>query len=159
MTVIEKLKTKRMASTWNKKDRENRKQQNKKQKEEKKQERKQNAKKGQSLEDMMLYLDEDGNLSPTPPDPRKKSVINAEDIEIGVPKQREPDPSELIRTGTVTFFNDTKGYGFIKDSRTQESIFVHVNDAMVPLSENIKVVFEVKKGPKGLQAVEVRLDK
>lgn len=147
-----------MATSWNKKERENKKQQHKKLKEEKKLERKQNAKKGQSLEDMMMYLDENGNLSPVPPDPAKRTVINAEDIEIGIPKQSD-SPEDLIRSGTVTFFNDAKGYGFIKDSRTGESIFVHVNDALSQLSENVKVLFEVRKGPRGLQAVEVRIDK
>ena len=49
---------------------------------------------------MMAYIDENGNISSTPPDPTKKrKVINAEDIEIGVPKQRPVDPSELIRKG------------------------------------------------------------
>jgi|SRR5690606_26936301 len=147
-----------MATSWNKKERENKKQQHKKLKEEKKLERKQNAKKGQSLEDMMMYLDENGNLSPVPPDPAKRTVINAEDIEIGIPKQSD-SPEDLVRSGTVTFFNDAKGYGFIKDSRTGESIFVHVNDAQSQLSENVKVLFEVRKGPRGLQAVEVRIDK
>lgn len=146
-----------MASTWNKKERENKKQQHKKQKEEKRLERKQNAKKGQSLDDMMAYLDEDGNLTSTPPDPRKRTVINAEDIEIGVPKQRELDPSELIRKGVVTFFNQDKGYGFIKDKQTMESVFVHINSTRDQLRENNIVEFEVEKGPRGLQAVNVRL--
>jgi cold shock CspA family protein len=146
-----------MASTWNKKEREKKKQQDRKEKEERKQERKENAKKGQSLDDMMAYLDENGNISSTPPDPRKKVVINVEDIEIGVPKQRELDPSELLRKGIVTFFNKDKGYGFIKDLETQESIFVHINSSADELKENNKVIFEVEKGPRGLNAINVKL--
>ena len=146
-----------MGETWNKKEREKKKQQDKKIKEEKKQERKENAKKGQSLDDMMAYLDENGNLSSTPPDPRKKTTINLEDIEIGVPKQREVDPSELVRTGVVTFFNKDKGYGFIKDKQTMESIFVHINSTVDEIKENSQVIFEVEKGPRGLQAFNVRL--
>jgi len=146
-----------MASTWNKKEREKKKQQDRKEKEERKQERKENAKKGQSLDDMMAYLDENGNISSTPPDPRKKVVINVEDIEIGVPKQRELDPSELLRKGIITFFNKDKGYGFIKDLETQESIFVHINSSADELKENNKVIFEVEKGPRGLNAINVKL--
>ncbi|MBL7740640.1 MAG: cold shock domain-containing protein [Chitinophagaceae bacterium] len=148
-----------MAGTWNKREREKKKQQEKKEKEERKQERKENAKKGQSLDDMMAYIDEDGNISSTPPDPRKKVTINAEDIEIGVPKQRELSPEDLLRHGIVTFFNHDKGYGFIKDQQTQESIFVHINSSADELKENNRVVFEVEKGPRGLNAVNVRIEK
>lgn len=61
-----------MAETWNKKEREKKKQQNKKEKAERKQERKDNAKPGMGLDDMLAYLDENGNLSSKPPDPEKK---------------------------------------------------------------------------------------
>src|SRR5260221_12360429 len=98
-----------MSETWNKKEREKKKQQEKREKAEKKQERKDNAKKGLSLDDMMAYLDENGNLSSKPPDPRKKINIKLEDIEIGVPKHVPLNPEDLIRKGVVTFFNDAKG--------------------------------------------------
>lgn len=146
-----------MASTWNKKEREKKKQQDRKEKEERKQERKEHAKKGQSLEDMMAYLDENGNISSTPPDPRKRVNIKLEDIEIGVPKQKESDETDLLRKGIVTFFNYEKGYGFIKDVESQESIFVHINSSADELKENSKVVFEVEKGPRGLNAVNVKV--
>ena len=109
--------------TWSKKEREKKKQKNKKDKEEKRQERKDNAKDGKSFDDMIAYVDENGNFTSTPPDPRKKIQVNVEDIEIGVPKQRPIDPADLIRKGTVTFFNESKGYGFIKDLASQESVF------------------------------------
>jgi cold shock CspA family protein len=145
-----------MPDTWNKKEREKKKQQNKKEKEEKKQERKENSKKG-DLANMMAYLDENGNLSLTPPDPRKKIIVEAADINISVPKQQPLNPEDLIRKGIVSFFNDAKGYGFIKDSDTQESIFVHANSLTEPIKENNKVIFEVESGPKGLNAVNVKL--
>ena len=148
-----------MAGTWNKRERENKKQQERKQKEERRLERKENAKKGKSLDEMMAYIDENGNISSTPPDPRKKTVINAEDIEIGVPKQRALNPEDLLRKGVITFFNHEKGYGFIKDIQTQESIFVHINSSADELKENNHVIFEVEKGPKGLNAVNVRIDR
>jgi cold shock CspA family protein len=143
--------------TWNKKEREKKKQKSKKDKEEKKQERRDNARDGKSFNDMLAYIDENGNLSSTPPDPSKKIKINAEDIEIGVPKQKPIDPADLIRKGTVTFFNEAKGYGFIKDQVSQESVFVHMNSFIDKIKENSKVTFEVEMGPKGANAVNVRL--
>jgi cold shock CspA family protein len=141
--------------------REREKQRIKKQQEklEKMKERKTNKEKPKSLEDMMVYLDENGNLSSKPPDPRKKIVINAEDIEIGVPKQEPVNPEDLIRKGVVTFFNDAKGYGFIKDLETQESLFVHINSLEEEIKEHNKVTFEVQMGPKGANAVNVKLVK
>lgn len=148
-----------MAGTWNKRERENKKQQERKQKEERRLERKENAKKGKGIDDMMAYIDENGNISSTPPDPRRKIVINAEDIEIGVPKQKAINPEDLIRKGTVTFFNHEKGYGFIKDAQTGESIFVHINSSADELKEHTKVIFEVEHGPRGLNAINVKADR
>lgn len=146
-----------MAETWNKKEREKKKRQNRKDKEEKKQERRENNK--NNPESMIAYVDENGNLSSKPPDPRKKIVVNAEDIEIGVPRQEELSPEDLIRTGIVTFFNNEKGYGFIKDLQTQESVFVHANSLSEPIKENNKVSYEAESGPKGLNAINVKLVK
>jgi cold shock CspA family protein len=143
--------------TWNKKELEKKKQQKKKEKEARKEERKANAKEGQSLDDMIAYVDENGNLTSTPPDPKKRRIINESDIEIGVPKKIDV-VQDTVRKGTVTFFNDAKGYGFIKDSETQESVFVHINGLMHPIKENNKVTFEVEMGFKGPNAVKVKLD-
>ena len=143
--------------TWNKKEREKKKQKSRKDKEEKKQERKEHAKEGKSFDDMLAYIDENGNLSSTPPDPLKKKKIRLEDIQIGVPRQMPVDPADAIRKGTVTFFNESKGYGFIKDQVTQESIFVHVNGLVESIKENNKVTFEVEMGQKGPNAVNVKL--
>ena len=148
-----------MAETWNKKEREKKKRQERKEKAERKIERRENAKEGKSLDDMIAYLDENGNLSNTPPDPRKKVNIKLEDIEIGVPKQVPVNPEDLIRKGVVTFFNDAKGYGFIKDLETQESVFVHINSLTEEIKEHNKVTFEVEMGPKGANAVRVKLVK
>ena len=143
--------------TFSKKENEKKRIKKNKDKEEKREERKANAKKGQSLEDMMAYIDENGNISATPPDPRRRIVIKQEDIRIGVPKQEDIDPADLIRKGTVTFFNHDKGYGFIKDLQTQESVFVHINSLSAPIKENDKVTFEVEMGHKGPTAANVKV--
>ena len=148
----------RSQETFNKKENEKKRAKKKQDKEAKKEERKANAGKGQSLDDMMAYVDEDGNITSTPPDPtKKKKEIKQEDIRISVSKQEDIEPTDTLRKGTVTFFNDSKGYGFIKDSETQESVFVHVNALTNPIKEHDKVTFEVEMGQKGPTAVKVKL--
>lgn len=146
----------RSQETFNKKENEKKRLKKKQDKQEKKEERKANSARGKSLEDMMAYIDENGNLSSTPPDPSKKRIINSEDIQISTPRQAPVDPADLIRTGTITHFNDAKGYGFIRDSKTGESIFVHINSIDGQVKENDKVTFEVEMGQKGPNAVRVK---
>lgn len=105
---------------------------------------------------MIAYVDENGMITDTPPDPTKKEKVKAEDIVLGVPKQEEGD-IDPVRKGTVTFFNDSKGYGFIKDAETQQSIFVHANNLLEEIKENNLVTFEVEKGPKGPSAIQVKV--
>ena len=143
-----------MAETFSKKEKEKKKQQKKKEKEERKAERKANAKSGQSWESMMAYVDENGNISSTPPDESKKQTINENDIVIGS-RNVEGFETNPVRKGRVTFFNTAKGYGFIKDLKTQESIFVHVNSLSSPIQENDTVTFQTEHTVKGLSAIEV----
>jgi cold shock CspA family protein len=145
----------RSQETTGKKEKTKKKIQKRKDKEEKAEMRKSNSDKGKSLEDMMAYIDENGNISDTPPDPRKKKVINSEDIELGVPK-RDDTEMEVVRTGVITYFNDSKGYGFIKDLKTQESVFVHANELSEPVKEKDKVTFEIENGKRGPAAVSVK---
>jgi cold shock CspA family protein len=147
----------RAQESSSKKENEKKRAKKKKDKEEKREERQANNKKGKSLEDMLAYVDENGNISATPPDPKKKREINAEDIQVGVPKQDDTVQPEVLRKGIVTFFNDSKGYGFIKDQQTQESIFVHINGLVNPIRENDRVTFKVEMGHKGPNAVDVKL--
>ena len=63
-----------------------------------------------------------------------------------------------MKEGTVKFFNDAKGFGFIKETATGQEYFVHISGLLVDsLSENDSVTFELKEGKKGLNAVNVRL--
>jgi cold shock CspA family protein len=144
--------------SFNKKNVRDKKEKKRKEKE-KRRLNKQESRNGNSLDDMIAYVDEFGNITSTPPDPTQKTIIKAEDIEIGIPKRAEADPADKIRTGIVTFFNDSKGYGFIKDLVTQQSVFVHANGLTEPIKENNKVTYEVVSGPKGYSAVNVKLSK
>lgn len=64
-----------------------------------------------------------------------------------------------MATGTVKWFNESKGFGFIAPSDGGEDVFVHFNaiqgSGFKTLSEGQSVTFEVEKGPKGLQAANV----
>jgi len=65
-----------------------------------------------------------------------------------------------MKTGTVKFYNETKGFGFIKDEDGNE-IFVHATGLgdKVQIRQNDKVIFETEETKKGINAVKVRLDK
>jgi len=142
--------------TWNKKEKEKARQKKKEEKDKKKEERRANPTSG-GLDNMIAYVDENGNLSDTPPDLTKKVKIKAEDIEIGVPMrvaEAEPDPN---RTGTVTFFDTSKGYGFIRDQESQESVFSHINGHLEAIQEGNKVTFRMERGLKGMNAVDVKV--
>ncbi|MDZ4823360.1 MAG: cold shock domain-containing protein [Flavobacteriales bacterium] len=143
--------------TYGKKEKEKKRLQKRKEKEEKKQERKANNNKGKSFDDMIGYVDAYGRLSDTPPDPSKRIEVKLEDLQLGATKREEPDPSELIRTGMVTMYNDEKGYGFIKDLKTQDSYFVHYKSLQQPIKLNDKVTFEIEMGQKGPVAARVSL--
>jgi len=146
----------RSQETFNKKDVKNKKEKKKKDKEKKKLERKDSEKSG-SLEDMIAYVDENGRITSTPPDPNKKKLIDSESILISIPKQDTVEDVDPIRKGIVTYLNESKGFGFIKDSLTQESVFVHVKNIIEEIKEGNVVSFEVQMGPKGPTAMQVKL--
>ena len=146
--------------TSNKKSIRDEKVKKKKEKERKKLERKENHKDGgASFDDMIAYVDENGMLTSTPPDITKRKKVIAADIEISIPKSEDLEPEEKIRNGIVAFFNESKGYGFIKDLANQQSVFVHINNVSEPLKENNKVTFEIEFRDKGPVAVNVKIDR
>jgi|SRR5580704_9827356 cold shock CspA family protein len=142
----------RSKEVFNKREKEKQRQKEKKEKREKMEERRANQVKGKSLDDMMAYLDENGNISSSPPDPDKKKVFNLEDIEIGVPKGREME--DPIKEGRVDHFNASKGYGFIV-TNSGERVFFHVNQVKGLIREGDIVSFTVERSPKGLNALGV----
>lgn len=144
--------------SFNKKEKEKNRRKKRQDKEDRREQRKAEkaARGATSFEDMISYVDENGNITKKPPDPAKKIVVKAEDIVLGVPP-RDTTPDDPIRTGLVKFFNDDKGYGFITDSLTKDGIFVHANNLTEPIRENDRVTFEIEMGPKGPNAVNVKI--
>lgn len=145
----------RAQDSFGKREKEKKRLKKKQEKENKRLERKANSKKGEGFDQMIAYVDEFGQITDTPPDPSRKVEIEVEDIEIGIAKKvvEEVDP---IKKGKVDFFNDSKGYGFIKEEGTNESYFVHINGLIDDVKEGDKVTFELEKGLKGMNAVRVK---
>lgn len=146
-----------MAETFSKRERRKKKIERRREKELRREERRQTPVKQKSLEEMMAYVDENGNLSDTPPNPNNAYKVAAEDIVIDVPRAQSDNP-EAMPTGVVTYFDPSKGYGFIINDQSQERLFVHVNSLAEPGSElNIgdKVSYTASRSPRGMQAIAV----
>ncbi len=62
-----------------------------------------------------------------------------------------------MKQGTVKFFNESKGFGFITDQDSKEDYFVHISGLIDKISEGDSVEFELKEGKKGLNAVNVKV--
>ena len=148
----------RSQETFNKKEVRTRKEKKRKEKEKKRLARK-DAEGKNSLDDMIAYVDENGQITSEPPDPnKKKKEIDVNDIEVSVSKKDPSEENDYVRKGVVAYFSGDKGYGFIRDLQSQESIFVHINNAYDDLREGHKVTFEKGKGPKGPIAMNVKKD-
>jgi len=105
----------------------------------------------------IAYVDHQGNLSDTPPDPSMKIKVKAENIELGIPKKEDSDEAyDPVRTGKVSFYDSSKGFGFIIDTETNEKHFSHVSGMIDDIEENDKVTFELEKGQRGMNAVKVK---
>ncbi|MCI1682763.1 MAG: cold shock domain-containing protein [Bacteroides sp.] len=139
--------------SFNKREVEKRKQSKKLEKKQRKEERKHSG--NQSFEDMIAYVDENGRITSTPPDPTLKQEVDIEQIEISVPKKEEVEVKPL--KGRVDYFDSNKGYGFIKDMNGGERFFFHISNAPEDIAEGRMVTFELARGPKGMNAVKIVL--
>lgn len=104
------------------------------------------------------YVDHFGNLTDTPPNPEDKIEVDVEDIVLGIPKKVESDEDKFdpVHKGKVSFFDTSKGFGFILDAKSQEKYFCHVSGLIDKIAENDQVSFELEKGTRGMNAVKVK---
>lgn len=137
--------------TFNKKENEKKRLKKRLDKQQKKEERKSNQT-GNGTESMFAYVDEHGNITDTPPDRTMKKKVDASTIELGAQKKEK---IYTVRTGRVEFFNDSKGYGFIKETDTDIKYFVHANSLTETIKENDLVSFDAERSQKGMNAVNV----
>ena len=148
----------RSQETFNKKEKEKKRLKKKQDKLLKKEERKSNSS-GGGLDNMIAWVDENGQIVDEQPDPTKKKVeIDIESIEVSVPKKEAEEAMPAERKGKVEFFNDSKGYGFIEQEDGPD-VFVHHSGinatGFKSLSEGDRVTFDVEDGQKGPAAVNV----
>lgn len=144
----------RSQESFNKKEVQNKKDKKRKEKEKKRLAKKEGGKK--SLDDMIAYVDKNGMITSTPPDLTEEDDFDIDSIEVSIPKRDNSERDDPIRKGIVSFFNDAKGFGFIKDSISKQDVFVHINNVTGEIKENNVVTFEVEMGPKGPTAVNVK---
>lgn len=143
--------------SYNKRQKEKERLKKREEKQKKKEARREEAKeKEESIP--FAYVDKYGNLTDTPPDPEATEEIKASEIILGIPKKEESEEEiDPIRKGKVSFFDHTKGFGFIIDSENQEKYFCHVSRLNDEITDGQKVSFELEKGPRGMNAVNVSL--
>ena len=137
--------------TFGKRENEKKKQARRLEKQNRKEERKSSGKTN-SFDDMIAYVDENGRITTTPPDVnRVKEKIKQEEIPVSTPKQEAP----VLRKGRVEHFNTAKGYGFIKDLSGTDKYFFHVNNVIADIAENDIVTFDLERGKRGMNAVNI----
>lgn len=144
------------SNSFNKRENEKKKQSKRLEKQKKKENRKTEGP-SKSFEDMIAYVDENGMICSTPPDLSKKEKINTEDILISTPKKEKSEEDSLFK-GRVEHFNQSKGYGFIKSMTSIDKYFFHISHAPENLAEGHIVVFELERGTRGMNAVNIQID-
>ena len=134
----------------NKRDLEKKRQGKRLEKLQRKEERKANKGNG-TFEDMIAYVDENGVITETQPDPIAKA--DKDDIEVSV--SRKDDAEEKLLQGRVDYFNSDKGYGFIKKTDNAQKYFFHISNAPASIAEGAMVTFELERGQRGMNAVNI----
>lgn len=109
--------------------------------------------------DMIAWVDEYGNITNVPPEERERKAesVKLEDIVISTPKKEDAEDEPL--RGRVEYFNESKGYGFIKDLASAEKYFFHISAAPADIAEGRIVTFELERGTRGMNAVRIALTK
>lgn len=138
--------------TTGKRDREKLKQQKRQDKVKRKEERQSSG--TRSFDEMLAYVDQFGVLHTTPQE-KLKDEMDVSTIAVSTPKQEYIEIEPL--NGRVEHFNTTKGYGFIKDLNSNEKYFFHISVAPDSLVEGDKVSFELERGARGMNAVNISI--
>lgn len=138
--------------TSGKREREKQRQKEKLEKREKMEERRANQTKGKPLEEMLAFVDENGEITSVRPDPEKRTVVKAEDIDISVPNRNGAE--DPLKVGKIDYFDGFRGYGIILQ-KDESRIFFHVSRTTYAVKEGDYVNYQLERGPKGWHAVDV----
>lgn len=133
----------------NKREFEKKKEQKRKDKQRRKEERKRGG--TSSFDDMIVYMDEFGNFTDTPPQPKQE--VDLESIQVSTPQQE--DVAEERPQGIVDFFNADKGFGFIRQTDGKDRYFFHISQAPADIAEGNRVSFDLEKTDRGLSAINI----
>lgn len=134
-----------MADSQSKKDQQKKKLQKQKEKALKKEDKKLNNNKGKSLEDMIVYVDVYGRFTDVPPHLQERDIEKLEKNKL----------EEELFYGVVTNFNE-KGFGFIKENNSKESVFFHKNQLLEDIKVKDKVVYFKESSDRGLRASQIK---
>ncbi|WP_410877794.1 cold-shock protein [Myroides sp. DW712] len=133
-----------MADSFFKKENNKKKKQKQDEKLKRREERKQNNNKGKDLEDLFVYVDKMGQLTHLTPEEQaaqeKKESLKVEKI------------SQEEHEGIISYVTD-KGYAFVIDSKSRESIFLHQNESNIPLEKGLKISFQLEQSKNGIRAI------
>ena len=134
-----------------KRENEKKKQARRVEKQNRKEERKRSGKVS-NFDDMIAYVDENGMITSTPPENNcKKKEIDQEEIRISTPKKE----AQAVLKGRIEHLNTSKGYGFIKDLSGTEKYFFHVSNVVNDIAENDIVTFDLERGKRGMNAINI----
>jgi len=141
-----------MADSFSKKENSKKKIKKKQEKTLRREERKSNNNKGKDLDDMIVYVDVNGNFTSVPPHLQDK----AEDLahKRNTEKASGIDP-DTVYSGTVSYVSE-KGYGFIAEEKTGESIFFHQGQLSQIIDKHDKVSYKKELSPKGYRAIDIK---
>jgi cold shock CspA family protein len=142
------------SNSFNKREIEKNKSQKRKEKQLKREARK--LEPSDSFEDMIAYVDANGMITSERPEPSKAEEIKLEDIEISIPP-REEEEKTGDPTGRVEFFDESRGFGFIKEADSPRKFFFHKSNAEYGIAENDLVSYRLENGLKGVNAVDIKI--
>lgn len=140
-----------MADSFSKKENSKKKAKKQQEKALRREERKANNNKGKSLDDMIVYVDVNGNFTSVPPhlQDREADLAAAEKA-----MAERIEDIDTVHTGSVTYLSD-KGYGFITEDNSGESVFFHHGQLNEPVNKHDKVSYRKESSPKGNRAIDI----
>lgn len=140
-----------MADSFSKKENSKKKAKKQQDKVSRREDRKANNNKGKTLDEMIVYVDFNGNFTSVPP---HLQVKNEEQVNKRNANRQMANDKDAVYTGIVTYFSE-KGYGFITEEKTGENIFFHHGQLNQNVEKHDKVSYKKEANPKGARAVDI----